>query len=59
MCTAALAGTQVSVELGGKKMTLDPVTVAGKTYVSLDQLKVAGLPFSKQPGFRIDLDPLG
>lgn len=36
---ASFAATQVTVELGGKKVTLDSVQVAGKTYVSLDQLK--------------------
>ncbi len=33
------AATQVTVELAGKKVTLDSVQVDGKTYVSLAQLK--------------------
>ena len=36
---ASFAATQVTVELGGKKVTVDSVVVGGKTYVSLDQLK--------------------
>ncbi|MBX3168599.1 MAG: hypothetical protein KF760_14380 [Candidatus Eremiobacteraeota bacterium] len=39
LTVAGFAATQVTVNLGGKNVTLDSVQVGGKTYVSLEQLK--------------------
>lgn len=39
IASAALVTAKITVSLAGKSVTVDSVTVSGKTYVSLDQLK--------------------